>query len=135
MRDYRIVSVTVNPFVFDPVNKTLEVRNNITLRIHKTSESGVNELTVTGKKSASFENLYKSAILNYDQVRDAVPDYQPRSILIITGNNTQAVALVNQLVDWKRKKGFHVLLFQPQIQVHQQVLLKTIYKLHITLGI
>ena len=108
LRDVRIVSVQVNPFAYNPINNSIEVRNNIVIRV--TSNSRSNRMFLNNEISRSFEPLYESVIQNYDQIRDENTVYQPRSILMIYPSNVSTSCLnkIKDLMNWKRQKGFDV---------------------------
>ena len=110
LRDYRIVNVQVQPFAYNPVTNTIEIRNNIELRI--SSECKTEMTALNPQISRSFEPLYRAMIANYDQIRDESTTYQERSILIIYPSNvsTTFLAKINDLANWKRQKGFTVTL-------------------------
>ena len=108
LRDYRVINISLNPFTYFPSENKLEINKNAKIVITYNNEPGINEITKLRKPSRSFENLYKSFILNYDQVRDENPDYQPRSILMIQPNNASINSSLNWLENWKRQKGFEI---------------------------
>lgn len=60
--------------------------------------------------SYAFTNLYESMIANFAYYRDAVLAPQPARVLLIYGNNTDAVfiAKLNEFVARKRQKGYEV---------------------------
>ncbi len=109
MRDHRIVAVTINPFRYNPQSKELEIITDISVEINVNGRGGENSITSHRKPSRSFQNLYKSSILNYDAIklnRDA--EYQIPSYLFIYPNNSDLEEYLTQLVEWKHQKGFEV---------------------------
>ncbi len=108
MRNLRMVPVNVYPFAYDPQTAELVVREDISFQINTNSSIGVNEIDIERPLSRSFEPMYRSVILNYDDVRDEDPVYQNPSILIVQCNNSEITEQVAQLEDWKRTKGFEV---------------------------
>ncbi len=114
MRDMRMVSINVNPFIYNPANQELEIVSRMTLRVnYNTGEVGENELSRPDRpKSRTFERLQRSSVLNYEQFRNPGTrnDYQQRSMIVVhidTANNEYNHAL-GRYVNWKRDKGFKV---------------------------
>ena len=110
VRDFRFVTVAINPFSYNPANSELSVKGNIRLRIeYDQSRIGDNETTRSDPRiSRSFEKIYQSMFLNYDEIRDDTWEYQARSILVIYHNSTILEPIVSQYVNWKRDKGFEI---------------------------
>jgi hypothetical protein len=110
MRDIRFVSVAVTPFRYNPVKGELEVNRHIRLRIeHNPYLSGENEINrPQRKRSRSFEKIYRSTLLNYDDFLDPNWEYQARSILVVYHHNATLEPIVNAFVNWKRQKGFEI---------------------------
>ncbi|MDY0337978.1 MAG: C25 family cysteine peptidase [Candidatus Cloacimonadaceae bacterium] len=111
LRDFRIVTIQINPFSYNPTTQELTIHNNILLRANFTDEPSVNELAApTSYVSASFDKIYSSMIQNYDDYRDMIIANTPPRYLIIHGNttdNTFLTALDNYVL-WKRQKGAEV---------------------------
>ena len=107
VRDYQMVTVNINPMRFYPATKTLEVVEEIRLTIkHQTRDSSP-VYNLRPKISRAFESIYDNLIENYSQIRIADPVYQEPSLLIIYGGNPDAT-LLNNLVVWKKQRGFYV---------------------------
>jgi len=108
LRDFRIVTIQVNPFSFDPSTGELTIRDNIDLRINYTSEPGINELEGgLTSVSPSFKNVYESMILNFADYRNLMYANTPPRYLIIYGNSTDQsfLSALNDFVLWKKQKG------------------------------
>jgi hypothetical protein len=111
LRDFRIVTVQINPFSYNPVTNVLTVSENIDLRVSFTQEEGINELEgELLSVSPSFANIYESMILNFDDYRYQMYSNVPPRYLIIYGNNTDPVftTALNEFALWKRQKGADV---------------------------
>ncbi len=108
MRNLRMVPVNVYPFAYDPQTSELIVRDDISFEINADNSIGVNEVDMERPLSRSFEPMYRSLVLNYDDVRDENPVYQNPSIIILTCSSSEIDEQVEQLADWKRTKGFDV---------------------------
>lgn len=113
MRDFRLVTIQVNPFSYDPQNQQLVVRDNIDLRISFTEEPGINEIQgELTQISSSFDKMYESFILNYADYRYQMYANTPPKYLIIYGTNSDPnfVASLNEFVLWKKQKGADIAL-------------------------
>ncbi len=113
LRDFRIVTVQINPFSYNAQTGELIVRDNIEFRLNFENAPGINELlTEQTSISSSFANIYESMILNFADYRDAMIANTPPRYLIIYGNNTDTNYLValNEYALWKRQKGADVMM-------------------------
>ncbi len=106
VRDYRGITVYMQPFVYYPATQTLRIYTRIKLSVNNNGIDNVNVLTAAkSSSSAWFENIYKGLFLNYEQTKYPVLDEEGR-ILIIT--NSMFNAALQPYIDWKRQKGFIV---------------------------
>ncbi|MCD4820412.1 MAG: hypothetical protein K8S23_17165 [Candidatus Cloacimonetes bacterium] len=111
LRDYRIVSVTINPFQYNSANNSVRIIKNIELTIDNNREESVNEKTIDHKKSRFFEPLYRSMIQNYDSITsDRDEEFNQPHYLFIFPENDQVLSNLQILADWKHQKGFDVTL-------------------------
>lgn len=113
LRDFRIVTLQVNPFSYNAQTGELTVHNDIQFRLNFDNAVGVNELDSEPQEiSASFANMYESFILNFDDYRNRLVPNTPPRILMIYGNNTDAnyINAINSFAHWKRQKGADVML-------------------------
>jgi len=89
LRDFRIITIQINPFSYNAQTGELTVKHNIEFRLNFTQEQGINELpNEPANISASFDKIYDSMILNYGDYRDAVVTNTPPRYLIIYGTNS-----------------------------------------------
>ena len=109
MRDYRLVNFSFSPFQYNAEKQEVVLRKSAKFRVNYSNERGENELIKQNNLlSRSFENLYKSTILNYDEIRDENPEYQKKSILIVHSSNSSINQPLEYFVNLKRNKGFEV---------------------------
>ncbi len=102
MRDLTVVPVTISPFQYNP--HTHELRAIRELSVEVTTEE---PLTPPSRPiSRFFEPLYQALVPNYALVANG--NYQKPCYLFIEPDNFGVVGLVNNLVTWKREKGFEV---------------------------
>lgn len=118
MRDFRLITVQVQPFAWDAATHRLLVRDRITLRVRFTDEPGSNELAAPPRNiSASFDKIYSSLILNYRDFRTGLIANTPAKIVIIYGAYADATfqqKLANYVL-WKRQKGAEVSLISTAV--------------------
>ncbi|MBW6516457.1 MAG: immune inhibitor A [Candidatus Cloacimonetes bacterium] len=110
MRDIRFVSVAVTPFRYNPALEELEVNRHIRIKVEfDQSQQGENEISKPYRKlSRSFEKIYRSVFVNYEEFVDPAWEYQARSILVIYHHNSVIQPIVDFFVNWKRQKGFEI---------------------------
>ena len=118
LRDFRIITMQINPFSFNPETQELTVNTNIKLQLNFTEEKGVNELPgPVDHISPSFHKIYQSFILNYDHYDYSMFAGTPPRYLIIHGYTSQDNAfqtLLSGFVLWKKQKGADVDVFSTQ---------------------
>jgi Peptidase family C25/Propeptide_C25/HYDIN/CFA65/VesB-like, Ig-like domain/FlgD Ig-like domain len=108
MRDLRIVSVSINPFQYDPVTRELKIFTNVDVIIRTEGGSGQNVLRDDYKISRAFEPIYKSTVINYESTSSREVIYQNPSYLFIHTNDNSVEDALGYLADWKHQKGFEV---------------------------
>ncbi|MCD4796609.1 MAG: DUF1573 domain-containing protein [Candidatus Cloacimonetes bacterium] len=109
LRNIRIVTVSINPFQYNPETKEIRIIKNIDIVINVEEQGGGNTKSQDRKISRAYEPLYRSMILNYDEFilgRDIT--YQDPSYLFIYPTVAQVETNLQYLVDWKHQKGFDV---------------------------
>ncbi len=112
LRDFRMATFSVSPFVVSPETHELKVVRRVTFRVI-TNEmiSGTNEITEERPLSRSFQNFYNAAMVNYQEfltLERPNAEYQNRSLLIVYPQNPTLGIEVDYLAEWKRMKGFNV---------------------------
>ncbi|MDP8203483.1 MAG: C25 family peptidase propeptide domain-containing protein, partial [Candidatus Tenebribacter mawsonii] len=110
LRDQRVVSVSVNPFQYDPLTKELRILTNVDIAVNATGRGGINPKVRESKRSRFFEPLYRATILNYDSTLERELEYQDPSYLFIYPNDGSILTNLEYLADWKHEKGFNVSL-------------------------
>jgi hypothetical protein len=108
MRDYQFVILQVNPFRYIPAEKKLQITNEIKITLSHPHESSTPVYNLNRNISAAFEPMYEALISNFDQIRLPDPIYQEPAILIITANGGPNATVLNNIMNWKREKGFRV---------------------------
>ena len=111
IRDFRVITIEITPFVWDAQTQELTVNTEIDFEIHYTSEPSINELPMEPVSiSGSFAKIYESTILNFDDYRNLIEANIPPRYLVIYGNNSDPTYLgkIDEYVFWKRQKGADV---------------------------
>lgn len=106
MRDLHLLNISVVPFQYNPVLKTLEVYDEIEIEIRETGNRE-DEGNSDRLPSRIFEKLYSTLVLNYEE-RSRDDDYQDPAILYICGGNSESSSTFQQLVDWRHQRGYVV---------------------------
>lgn len=105
LRDFRGQTVVVNPFVYNPVSKTLRVYTDITVKVSKSGTSQLNALNRNGypaRMDYDFTQVYSHQFLN-TMNQDYTPLYDyGRMLIICHGPFMQAM---QPFVDWKNSMG------------------------------
>lgn len=110
IRDFRGQTITVYPFVYNPVSQTLRVYSDITVKVSPAGGNGVNPLVRKGKLnnvSRSFRDVYSEHFVNYSVSRayTALPD-DIGNMLIICYNGFMSD--MSDFVSWKESIGYNV---------------------------
>ena len=111
LRDYRVASLIMYPFQFDPIKKELTIYSNIEFEIlYNFEEETINPKQGNRPTSKAFESIYSSSILNYDIVNNnRSGEYQKPCLLIIRREAIQVQeSWLSDFIDWKHRKGFEV---------------------------
>lgn len=107
-RDYRIVSVSINPFQYDPIARELRIVKSIDVDLVCEGLGGKNIKTTNHKLSRAFEPMYKNVIMNYNDIAERDEEFQQPCYLFIHSDNGSVATYLSYLTDWKKRKGFEV---------------------------
>ncbi|MBL0061905.1 MAG: hypothetical protein IPP40_10640 [bacterium] len=107
LRDVRFVLVTISPVQVNPVTGEIRAYSQVDVSLTQTSGIGANEITHNPEFiSPAFKALYRT-MPNFEGSRlDALPEL-PGSHLYICDPNASVVAAVQNLVNWRRKRGIN----------------------------
>lgn len=105
LRDVRFVLVTVYPVQVNAVTGEMRVYDQVDVAIENIGGSGSNEITHTPTSiSPAFKELYRTFPNFEHSYLDELP-VLPGGHLYICDPNATVVGLVQNLVDWRRKRG------------------------------
>ena len=106
MRDIVVCNLNVIPFKYSPVNNELEVYESISINIREVDQTeDIRHRNLP--KSKVFEKIYKNKILNYNQFYRE-NNYQNPAILYICSGDIESNSIFQQLVEWRRQRGYVV---------------------------
>jgi hypothetical protein len=110
-RDFRVVTLTFRPVRYNPAERTLRVAQRIRAHVVFSGHDPRNvRLNVARPTIApSFDRLYRDLIVNYTGPRSGVT-VQPGVYLIICQNDNSVLTRIQPLIEWRKKKGFPVVL-------------------------
>jgi gingipain R len=102
LRDFTGVTVTVQPFAYNPVQKELKVYQSVVVKISYSPSSG----TINAKKNnVVFDQIYSRHFINYKEYSNSkyTPLTEEGELLIITPSTF--VNALQPLKEWKIKSG------------------------------
>jgi hypothetical protein len=105
LRDFRGQVVTIYPFSYNPVSKTLRVYHELTVEIYKTGTGGENQFlrnSFSERTDKEFVHIYNRHFINYTQSRYPVLEEEGNLLIICHGPFMSAM---QPLVDWKKTIG------------------------------
>ncbi len=103
MRDFRGITVTAYPFVYNPQTETLRVYTHLILKVSNIDIDTENvKYSHTGKLNRFFSEIYESHFINFDIMRYVSVEEQGRIIVICYD---AFVADMMPYVNWKNQKG------------------------------
>lgn len=106
LRNFRGQAVTIMPFVYNPVSKTLRVYYDITIQLYRNGSGGANQFTRNRSltEDAEFEQVYSSHFINFKQARQRYPVLQEQGKLLIISHGPYMEAM-QPFVAWKKTIG------------------------------
>ncbi len=110
-RDFRVVPLTFRPVRYNPAQQSLQVAQRIRVHVEFSGHDARNvRLGSTHATIApSFDRLYRELIVNYTGPRDGVT-VEPGTYVIICQNDNNVLTRIQPLIEWRKKKGFPVVL-------------------------
>lgn len=106
LRDQRGLVVTLNPFQYNPLARTLRVYTNLTIEVFRDGPAQINGLERRDRaQSLAFQKLYRHQFLNYDPPGRYPPLDETGDMLIIC--HDPWLPNVQPLVDHKNSLGIN----------------------------
>jgi len=105
MRDLEFVKISLIPVLYNSNTSTLEIFDEVEFEITEIDDPNYNS-NVISSPSQIFENLYQDLIPNYSSRE--LDEYQDPAILYICGGSSENNSDFQDLVEWRRQRGFTV---------------------------
>lgn len=112
MRDFRVVTVRINPVQVNPVTGQARVYRDIQVDIVPNNEPGYNEIERVRRPSGSWTPIYQQLIENLDDAALDDATTTPGTYMIFARTNDQVNPWVDSLALWKKRSGHDVLVMQ-----------------------
>ncbi|MBK9291319.1 MAG: T9SS type A sorting domain-containing protein [Bacteroidetes bacterium] len=106
LRNFRGQAVTIMPFVYNPVSKTLRVYYDLTIQLFRNGTGGANQFTRSRMltEDPEFEQVYANHFINFKQARQRYPVLQEQGKLLIISHGAYMEAM-QPFVAWKKTIG------------------------------
>ena len=105
-RGIEMVNLQVIPYKYHPDSQQLEVFSEVSVHIIEDGEYTQNNLRQP-KRSPVFDQMYKSMVINFES-SERNEDYQEPAILYITGGSSSSNSDFQNLLDWRKERGYTV---------------------------
>jgi hypothetical protein len=105
LRDYRGISIRINPFRYNPKSNQLEIVKRVIVEIYSSGQGVINTIgNSRGTIAREFYNIYENIFLNFGArgYPDSISEYAGRMV-IICGDSY--MSNMEDFVSWKRQKG------------------------------
>ena len=108
MRDLRVVPLTFRPVRYDAAAGKVELASRIRVHVTFAGEDLRNvQETHPAVIARSFDQLYRSLVVNYDGPRDGQRVGNGKYV-IVCPNNSTVITKLAPLVNWRTRRGFEV---------------------------
>lgn len=107
LRNFRGQAITVMPFAWNPVTKTLRVYHNITVELFKTGTGGANTLvrsSINNREDEEFKHVYHQQFVNYAAMQERYPVLSEQGRLLVIAH-AQFMEAMQPFVAWKKTIG------------------------------
>ncbi len=106
MRGTNLSNLTISPFTYNPIQKTLKVYDKIILKVFLKESNK----TTSHKMTSTINNLIKSISINNE--RETATNLPKGSYVYIYSANenseAQVLSILQPLLDWKHRQGYEV---------------------------
>jgi len=105
MHGVQLVPFTLQPVSYDPRGDQIDVATEVDLAFTFTPDGPGAPLEFVAE---SFDRLLDNLAVNWDTVRENA-NVGPGTYLVIMPNNSQVIAAMQPLLEWRRRQGYNVL--------------------------
>ncbi len=107
IRDQAVLPLTINPVSWDPATGELRVATQLEIEVELVGASALTDDSARRFIPESFDRLFSDVLLGY-QRGDA--EVGPGTYLMICPNNSGVTSRLSNLLDWRRRQGYNVIL-------------------------
>ncbi|MBL0062443.1 MAG: T9SS type A sorting domain-containing protein [bacterium] len=112
MRDFRVVTVRLNPVQVNPVTHQARIYHDIQVEIVPNDLPSVNEITRYRRPTGSWAPIYQQLIPNLDDAALDDATTTPGTYMIFARTNVNVDPWVDSLATWKKRSGHDVVVRQ-----------------------
>ncbi len=104
LKDYRGQAVNIYPFQYNPVTKVLRVYKQLTIKVKKVSDNGINPFIRNSahRTNEEFAQVYTHQFLNYQSAKYNAASEQGKMLIICY---EPFMSAMQPFVEWKNKSG------------------------------
>lgn len=107
MRDLRVVALTFHPVRFNPVRDEVRIARRVVVEVkHAGLDLRNAKVRASQAPSEFMESLYRSTVVNY--ARTGEESGTLGNWLIISRDNAQVIDILQPLIEWRERMGYHV---------------------------
>ncbi|MBK6764924.1 MAG: hypothetical protein IPG71_01075 [bacterium] len=110
MRDFRVVTVTLNPVQVNPVTRQARIYRDIQVDIVANDQPGENEITRYRRPTGSWSSMYRDMIENLDESALDDATKTPGTYIILAKNEATVNPWTDSLAVWKKRSGHSVIV-------------------------
>jgi PKD repeat protein len=107
-RDVKVAGLHVTPFTYNPATKELEVITHLKVKVTFSGYDSQMTLNRSKELTPKFFNMYSKAIANFDDLGYTQTLRETVGIKYLIITNTEALAAIQPLVDFKNAQGMKV---------------------------
>jgi hypothetical protein len=111
VRDYRGVTLVINPVQYNPTTKTLRLNTELIINVRTNSNLAVVNPLInnrnTEKVQIEYQKIYGSHFLNYNAFTDRYNVLSEEGNMLIIAKGSYMTAM-QPFIEWKKQRGIHV---------------------------
>jgi hypothetical protein len=111
VRDYRGVTVVINPVQYNPITKTLRLNTELIITVRTNSTIAVINPFIDQRNAEKvqfeYQKIYSSHFLNYNAFTDRYNALSEEGNMLIIAKGSYMSAM-QPFIEWKKQRGIHV---------------------------
>jgi hypothetical protein len=111
LRDYRGITVVINPVQYNPISKTLRLNTELIITVRSISDvSAVNPILKNRnleKVQSEYQKIYSSHFLNYRSITGRYNALNEEGNMLIIAKSNYMNAML-PFIEWKKQRGINV---------------------------